>query len=279
MDYVELRVKLKPFQPWAEILTSQLAEQGFESFTEEKDELCAYIPSNDWSEKCLENTFLVEQQEKVEYFWNQRIIKSQNWNATWESEFQPVSVGDDLFIFAPFHEVNDKYTYKIEIQPQMSFGTGHHQTTWLLSKRLLEIDFSGKTVLDVGTGTGVLAILAKLLGASQVMTTEIDAGSCENALENFQRNDVPSIKLIQGDIDQVPMQGFDVIIANINKNVLKKHLPFYAKRIKKEGTLLLSGFFETDIDELKVSAEKCNFNYSAAFTKEGWAVLEFNKKD
>lgn len=276
MDYVELRVKLKPFQPWAEILTSQLAEQGFESFTEEIDELCAYIPEKDWSEKCLDNTLLKTHQE-LDSSWNHRVIESQNWNAAWESEFQPVSVEDILLIYAPFHEVNTSYKYTIEIQPQMSFGTGHHQTTWLLAKRLLEIDLSGQSVLDVGTGTGVLAILAKLLGASHVMTTEIDPGSCENALENFQRNNVPSVQLIEGDIDQVPVLEYDVIIANINKNVLKKHLPFYAKRIKKEGVLLLSGFFETDIDELKVSAEKCNFNYSAAFTKEGWAVLEFKK--
>ncbi len=277
MDYLELRVTLTPFQPWAEIVTAQLATIGFDSFVEEKNVLLAYAPKESWSEKELRQTLSALQTGEVQLSWETNEIENQNWNAAWESEFQPVFVADRLVICAPFHEIKDDFEYAVVIQPQMSFGTGHHQTTWLLSKRMLAMDFKNKSVLDVGTGTGVLAILANLLGATSIVATEIDAGSCENALENFERNNCSTIQLIEGDIDKVDDNKRDVIIANINKNILKKHLPHYSERIKKGGRLLLSGFFDSDVEELEKSAESCNFKKTDVFTKEEWAVLELIK--
>ncbi len=277
MDYVELEFYISPQEPWTEIVTTLLSEIGFESFTEYNQKLQAFVQKENYNDSEVQSILEEYNCENVSINYTKKIIPHQNWNETWEESFEPVEVDDELLIYAPFHEVNKKFKYTIEIQPQMSFGTGHHQTTWLLSKRMMEMDFKNKKVLDVGTGTGVLAILAKQLDAASCVTTEIDKGSCENARENFARNRQEEIFLIEEDIEAVQDKDFDIIIANINKNVLTNHLPFYAERIKEKGRLLLSGFFETDADELILSAKKCNFIHFNTFVKESWAVMEFTK--
>ena len=278
MDYTELDISISPYDPWAEILISNLAEIGFESFTELNGNLQAYIPTKDYNIKRLEKAFSSLPSGEVKLKSTKKNIQSQNWNAQWESSFEPVVVGQDLVIYAPFHSINKKYKYQIEIQPQMSFGTGHHQTTWLMTKTLLSKNLKGSSVLDVGTGTGVLAILSSQLGAKFILGTDIEQNACENAQENCKRNGCDQIKIIQGDIDCVPDRKFDVIIANINKNVLKNHLDAYAKLMYHQGNLILSGFFETDTDELVMSAKKYNFRHEHTFLKEGWAVLTFIKE-
>jgi ribosomal protein L11 methyltransferase len=159
----------------------------------------------------------------------------------------------------------------------MSFGTGHHDTTYLLCKTMLEMDWAGKKVLDVGTGTGVLAILAQFLGASTIVGTEIDPGSFDNALENVEKNHVTSIELLALDIDAVTFDGFDVILANINKNVLKRHLPFYKEKLKKNGILMMSGFFASDIEELKEHAAQHGFEILNKYVQNEWAVVKYKK--
>lgn len=276
MDYIELEFQITPRQPWHEILTSELAVVGFESFTEIDDTLQAYIPANDYDPKTI-NNIIDKYQKEISISFKKKLIPSQNWNAQWESDFKPVMVDSRLVIKAPFHEIEEDYDIEIEIQPQMSFGTGHHNTTWLLSKVLLAKNIKDKNVLDVGTGTGILAVLAKKLGAKSVLGTEIDQGSFENALENLKRNNCDDIPVVLGDIDKVEPQEFGVIIANINKNVLKSHMKTYSDLAKKKGVLLLSGFFTADAEELIEYASDFNFKHEETYSKDEWCVLEFTK--
>lgn len=276
MDYIELEFHVLPKQPWQEILTSELAIEGFESFTENNDALQAYIPASEFKPKTVED--IIEKfKDNVAISFDKKLIPTQNWNAQWESDFKPVTVENRLVIKAPFHKIEEEFDIEIEIQPQMSFGTGHHNTTWLLSKVLLDKNITGQTVLDVGTGTGILAVLAKKLGSKSVLATEIDEGSYKNALENLKRNSCDNIPVILGDIDKVGSEKFGVIIANINKNVLKNHISNYSKLAETNATLLMSGFFTTDAEELISFTQRKNFKHIQTYAKEEWCVLEFIK--
>ena len=277
MDYLELEITINPFIPWNEIVISQLADKGFESFTENDGKLQAYIQKNDFSDQLLVNTILTEPSSDIKLSFTKKVIASKNWNEQWEADFSPVSVDKELIIRAPFHKKDTSFKHDIIIQPQMSFGTGHHQTTWLISKVLLDKDLSNQSVLDVGTGTGVLTILARKLGAKRILGTDIEQNACNNAIENLERNRINDVPVLFGDIDIIPDEKFDLVIANINKNVLKKHLPSYANFCKAGGTLLLSGFFTADTNELIEVAKNNNFEHIASFNKEDWAVLEFKK--
>jgi ribosomal protein L11 methyltransferase len=276
MNYIEVNTSLEPYSPWNEILISRLADIGFESFTEIENAVQAYIQEELYDADATVGILKeVEQEATVKYTIN--LIPYQNWNATWEAEFKPVAVTNQLFIRAPFHEENKAFAEEIIIQPQMSFGTGHHQTTWLLSKALMDIDFADKSVLDVGTGTGVLAILAKKRGAKYVLGTDIEEVICQNARDNCKLNQIDTIEIRLGDIDCVTERAFDIIIANINKNVLKKHMEHYAALSKPGGLLFLSGFFVTDIDELNSCGSEAGFKLIQSFEKENWAVMCLEK--
>lgn len=274
MEYTKIDFIISPREPWSGILMDELAQIGFDSFTEENDSLQAFIPSNLVNENDILSLINSFEDKKVDISYTKETIPSQNWNAVWESDFKPVEVGKELVIYAPFHNIDfTKYKYAVEIQPQMSFGTGHHQTTFLLSKAILKLQFEGKTVLDVGTGTGILGILAAKLGAKSVFGTDIEPGAYENAIENIQRNGIDNFNVALGDIDVVPKEKYDVIIANINKNVLKSHMSEYAKHSVKGGILLLSGFFDSDTSELENEAKKSNFKLIEVLTFETWAVM------
>lgn len=277
MNYIQITLDIKPRQPWTDIITQELAEIEFESFTEENKLLQAYVSEENFNEKVF-NALIEEYKTKdIEISVKKDLILSQNWNAVWESDYEPVTIDKKLLIRAPFHSEDNSFGMSIEIQPQMSFGTGHHQTTFLLSKHLLDVDFSNKKVLDVGTGTGVLGILASKLGAASVFGTDIEEGAVENAIENCERNKTHNFTIIKGDIELVPAEGYDIVIANINKNVLKRHMSDYSKLIKDNGILFLSGFFETDVPELSSFAQTHNFETLESFTKETWAVIKLIK--
>ncbi|MBK7669348.1 MAG: 50S ribosomal protein L11 methyltransferase [Sphingobacteriaceae bacterium] len=189
-------------------------------------------------------------------------------------------VNDDCIIRAPFHEIEKKYTYDIIIMPKMSFGTGHHDTTWLMCKNMLDFDFKNKTVFDMGCGTGVLAILAKKLGATNITGNDIDEWSVENAIENCATNNCNDIKVVEGDSDLLSSKPnhYDVILANINKNVLKTYIPDLAKSLKKGGYLFISGFFKTDCEELINLASGYYLNLHKQELKGDWAMLCFLKQ-
>jgi len=273
MKYVELEVTFNQLEPWRDILLSQLADLGFDSFVNTKTGLKSYITEDDFS--LLELSFLndFESVTKIE----NRLIEDRNWNEEWEKNFDPVFVEDKLVIYAPFHEDEFSQEMKIVIQPQMSFGTGHHQTTWLMSQRLFELDLKDKKVLDMGTGTGVLAILAEKRGASSVFAPDIDEWSYRNAKENVELNHSKRIEVAMGGHELIQGKQFDLIIANINKNVLIEHLSVYSDCLISGGKLLLSGFFKTDCSDLEEHAKRYGFIFEDTFSKDEWALMQFQK--
>lgn len=279
MDYLELTVKIEPKEPWAEVLMVELAEGGYESFVETENGLQAYAQLNDIDPNSpIQNTILENTHPDFKVEWEVKIIPQQNWNSLWEADFQKVEVEDYLTIHAPFHDKEGMNGMLIEILPKMSFGTGHHQTTWMMSKALFEMKGLPDEVLDMGTGTGVLAIIAEKLGAQKIVAVDIEDWSIENTIENAERNDCSKIEAICGDIEVLEGRKFGLILANINKNVLKRHLPEYATMLSSNNTLMLSGFFDTDIDEIVTYANQFGLIWVRTINKENWAAIELKKQ-
>ncbi len=278
MNYYELTVHLSDFENWNDIIVAYLADLDFESFQEEAPTVKAYIQETSYDGAALQALFESLQQEQpvVDQF-ELKLIPQQNWNAQWESQFEPVFIGEDIRVVAPFHELPSFDGIEIVIEPKMSFGTGHHQTTHLMCAAMFEMDFQQKRVLDMGSGTGVLAILAERLGAEEICAIDIEEWSAENCAENATRNACQVITSIHGGLEAIPEVSFDIILANINKNVLKAQLPTYAARMEKGAYLLLSGFFVSDTDELKELALHLSLQFEAQHEREGWAVLIFKK--
>ena len=280
MQRLELKVTITPIEPWADILTAQLAELGFDSFVTTEEGIIAYADTSiGVPEEIIAQTFLNEEIEGVTSSYTLEILPFKNWNEVWESDFEPVFVEDKVSILAPFHSPDLARGLSIIIQPQMSFGTGHHQTTWMMVKALIELENIPTKLLDMGTGTGVLAIVAEKIGVSDIVAVDIESWSVENTVENAQRNGCNSIRAFEADIDGVPESEFEAILANINKNVLKRHFESYFNLLASNGTLVISGFFESDIEELKKVAEKTGFSYDTVLTKETWAALKFKKNN
>jgi ribosomal protein L11 methyltransferase len=278
MDYFELRIDVSPKEPWSGILIAELAENGYESFQETDFGVLAYAPLSAVDvANPVKNTFLDNQLNDVCAFWSSSIIKHQNWNAEWEAQFDPVYVEDYLTILAPFHDQSIAKGLIIEIMPKMSFGTGHHQTTWLMAKALFELTDVPDPVLDMGTGTGVLAIIADKLGAKDVVAVDIEKWSVENAIENVARNHCNHIKILCGDANVLDGFRFDLILANINKNVLRAHFSSYAKVLNDGGRLFISGFFISDVDELLLNAASYGFQKMRILSKDNWAAIELKR--
>lgn len=278
MDYIELTINLSPRNPWAEILIAELADLGFESFIETENGLQAYAPETIGNIATLLEETSLNNNEELTSEIETKLIPHQNWNAQWEADFEPVVVDERLVILAPFHDqASFKNDLKIIIQPQMSFGTGHHQTTFLMSQYLLDLPEVPKKVLDMGTGTGVLAILAEKRGANEILAVDIEPWSVENTAENALRNHCQHIQALEGDIDAIVGAKFGIILANINKNVLKAHLPHYASLLDNNGLLYLSGFFTSDVEELTTCAAAVGFVLEEVREKETWASMKLIK--
>lgn len=273
MDYIEVTLVLDPVNPWRDIFIAELDGLGFESFVETKTGFSTYIKEDEYHQDLLK----VLERDEVEVSVEIKKIEDQNWNQQWEDQFQPVEVEDFLLIRAPFHADLDlpKKQLEIIIQPQMSFGTGHHQTTWLISRRMFQLNLKDQNVLDMGTGTGVLAILAEKLGAKSVFAPDIDEWSFNNAQENSALNHCSRIEVAHGGIETVVGKKFDAIIANINKNILIEQFSVYSKSLLNQGKLIISGFFETDQDHLVQEAKKHGFVFENIFVKDEWAMIEF----
>ncbi len=274
MSYTHYTLIITPTEPGTDILIAILSDIGFESFEVNETGCDAYIQTE------LEN----EEQVKELHFddftfsYERKEIPKTNWNEEWEKNFNPVYVDDLVCIRAHFHEKSLETKHDIIITPKMSFGTGHHDTTWLVCKTMFDLDFTNKTVLDMGCGTGILAILAKQLGADKITGIDIDDWSIENSTENAGINFIDDILFIKGDASLLPnIELYDFIIANINKNVLKKDMATYFACLKSKGTLLLSGFFNADVDELKTLAQSLGFIFSANYAKNEWAVIKLEK--
>ena len=275
MDYIELNIEFNNISPWREIVLSDLSVVGFESFVETKLGLKCYIAENNFSDDML---LILDNYKTHINSIEINKIKDKNWNAEWEKNFDPVFVENKLAIVAPFHKGEFTQKIVVKIQPQMSFGTGHHQTTWLASKKMFDLDLNNKSVLDMGTGTGVLAILAEKLNAKYIFAPDIDKWSYNNAIENVALNNCTKIEVALGDDSLLKDKLFDVIIANINKNILIQHFSTYSKALKSGGIMLNSGFFTTDKDDLINEAQKYGFIFESITSKDQWALLEFKKK-
>lgn len=274
MDYIQYDFKVTPVEPGSDILIALLAELGFESFTQNDTGVEAYIQEE------IENEELVKELsfEDFSFSYTRTVIPKTNWNEEWEKNFSPVYVDDLVCIRAHFHPKSNNIKHDIVITPKMSFGTGHHDTTWLVSKTMFSIPFTNTHVLDMGCGTGILAILAKQLGATKLLGIDIDDWSIENSIENAAINAAADIEFKKGDASILPgTETFDIILANINKNVLKKDLPAYYACLKKDGHLLLSGFFTADVEELKQLTQSIGFTFIESYNKNEWAVIKLKK--
>ena len=278
MDYIELSINCEPREPWADIAVALLAELPFDSFVETETGVLAYIPATSYDKKEVTDLFSTNfKEEDVHYSIEDRFIEQENWNAKWESDFEPVHVGEELSILAPFHDKSIAKKRIIEIMPKMSFGTGHHQTTRLMCSFLLEENVHEKKVLDMGTGTGILAILAEQLGAKAILAVDIEDWSVENTMENSERNACSKIEGRCGDIDCIEEVEFDIVLANINRNILMRHLPSYSEKLKPNGFLFLSGFFNSDAEDLKQAAAQEGLSFVDQKSEENWCALKFMK--
>jgi ribosomal protein L11 methyltransferase len=276
MNTISLKLSFLEKNPWQEILTAELADAGFYAFEESEETVIAYANESEVDLELIKKETL-DPRNDVGVSYEIELLPFQNWNAVWEADFQPVFVGEKLSILAPFHDPALKKELNIEIQPQMSFGTGHHQTTWMMANAMLSINPFPKTVLDMGTGTGVLAILAEKLGANFILAIDIEPWSAENTIDNANRNQASKIETLCGDVDLLKDQKFDLILANINKNVLKAHLNSYFRAINEGGLLLLSGFFDSDASEMIAFTEKIGFTFVEKQERETWSQLTFKR--
>jgi len=276
LDTLELTLKLTPKDPWSEVLIAELSEMGFDGFVTTNDGIQAYANASVDAEKVMSELSALDS-DHVKCEWEAKVIPHQNWNAQWEDDFHPVHVEEYATILAPFHDKSLGRGMTVWIQPQMSFGTGHHQTTWMMTKALFELDSIPKNVLDMGTGTGVLAVIAEKLGAEKILAIDIEEWSAENAKENAERNNCSKIECVWGDRDKIEGHEFGLIIANINKNILKEQMETYATALSGNGKLLLSGFFSTDVEELVTFAAPLGLTLEKQFSKDEWAGLQLIK--
>jgi ribosomal protein L11 methyltransferase len=276
MNYYVYHFSLSPVETLREVLIAFLDDLPFESFQDTETGLDAFLPDSLDDEPAIEA--LMHQLSNLgAVSYQKEFIAEQNWNATWEREYPTVEVETKCLVRAPFHPADHRFELDILIQPKMSFGTGHHATTYLMLRKLFDLDVAGKKVLDMGSGTGVLAIAAKKRGAADVLAVDIESWAYHNTIENIGLNDV-NIRVEKGDVGAVKGDVFDLILANINKNVLMADMALYAKALIHEGHLVLSGFFGVDINEIQEAAERNGLILADSNIREGWAALHFRKK-
>ena len=253
-----------------EILIATLSLHGYEGFEQDENSLKAFINSKEFDESLLSDL-----SNKTNVPYSKQIIKEQNWNRQWESSFDPVIIGDFVAIRAGFHSPVSHVRHELIVTPKMSFGTGHHATTYLMISEMSKIDFHNKTVMDFGTGTGVLAMLAEKLGAVRITAIDNDAWSIENAFENIHNNGCIRIQLMKAESAAVP-QSYGIILANINRNVIIENLEEFSKRLDEDGVLLVSGLLgEEDADLVCSQAYKSGFHYHSGSEKDNWRVIKF----
>ena len=272
--YLEFDFKINPVQPWSEILMAELIEIGFDSFTEEYDGILGYIPEELFSEDALKSIPLMNNPD-VEISYSFALMPNINWNEEWEKNFTPINVENKVLIRAEFHQENPNL-HEIIIQPKMSFGTGHHPTTHLMIQQMLDMDFMDKKVLDMGCGTSVLGIFAKQKDASEVVAIDIDEWSVENSIENAERNNV-KLRISQGTADNLGGEDFDIILANINRNILISDIPTYVSVLRDKGKILLSGLCFFDVEDILEVCDKQGLRLINKQQREEWCSLLLEK--
>ncbi len=276
LPYLEFKFSISPVQPASEILVAELGEAGFESFVEDEDGITAYIPSRDFNKDSLLEIQILKSNE-FEISYTSREIEPVNWNSEWEKNFTPLIVDEKCSIRAPFHEKPDT-EFDIVIEPKMSFGTGHHATTHMMVQFILKDEWQGKKVLDMGCGTGVLAILAAMKGATEVDAIDIDNWCYLNSVENAQRNNAELISVYEGDAELLKGKNYDRIIANINRNILLGDIQVYSACLNSGGKLYLSGFYSEDFEAIEKECKRNSLTFNEQLERENWIALRFIKK-
>lgn len=264
---------VNPLQPATDILIAELGDRGFESFVETEDGLQAYITKREWKPEILEDVYILNSEEfDIEFTFEE--MKQINWNEEWEKNFDPILVDNICSIRAPFHS-KPEVLYDIIIEPKMSFGTGHHETTYMMVQQILNSDFTDKIVLDIGCGTGILAILAELKGASSVDAIDIDNWCYINTKENIERNECEKIDVYEGDAALLKGKQYDIIIANINRNILLNDISKYVASLNKQGIIFVSGFYRQDLSIIKSEFAKHHFKTGTIIEKNDWLSISF----
>ncbi len=281
MNYLEFTFKITPKEDiYHEVLTALLGEIGFDSFIENETCLLAYIPQTQFNETELEECIKDFPFKEVSIAYTQKEIEDKNWNEEWEKNyFQPLIIDDRCVIHSTFHTDIPKKEFNIIINPQMSFGTGHHETTSLMLESILNEDFNNKTVLDMGCGTGILSVLARMKGAKQITAIDIDTWCIQNAKENITLNNLEGIEVILGDANHLNKyaDSFDFIFANINRNILLQDMKNYLPTLKRGGHLLISGFYEEDAPLLREETQRLGLIERSSRVKNRWMMMQFQK--
>lgn len=280
MNYIEVKFLCKPFDEIAaEILPTILGEIGFESFVDEEDGLKGYIQTDLFDKKILDralSNFPLD--TLIEY--TETEVEDKNWNEEWEKNyFRPLVIDDRCIVRSTFHEIEGSYEYNIYIDPKMAFGTGHHQTTELMMREILATDFYKKNLLDMGCGTAILAILASMRGADPILAIDIDKWAYDNAMENLNLNNINNIEVEIGGAELLTLKtGFDIVLANINRNILLNDIHIYNSVLNEGGSLYMSGFYTEDIPAIQSECEKYGLHFDHYNTKDNWAAVLFIKK-
>jgi ribosomal protein L11 methyltransferase len=271
--YIAYHFVVSPLQPATEILIAELGHAGFESFVENENGVTAYIQKVDHHNLLLDDIYVLKNNEFQISFTKEEIAQV-NWNSEWEKNFEPIIVDGQVSIRAPFHE-NPSLKYDIIIEPKMSFGTGHHETTHMMVQHLLGLDVTDKKVLDMGCGTGILAIFAEMKGAKPIDAIDIDAWCYENSVENCERNKCEQITVYEGDVSLLVNKKYDIIIANINRNILLADIKQYANCLNDKSILLLSGFYQEDIPIIDAEASKYGLKLDKIIERHNWVALKY----
>ena len=278
MDYNKITIKINPFEEWLrDVLTAQLGEIGFDSFLETETGVEAYIPVAHYNENSL---FQVIKSFEDDFSFDviNEIIKSQNWNEVWEKNyFKPLLIKNECLVRAPFHTDFPKAKYEIIIEPNMAFGTGNHETTTMMIETILENKMENRNILDMGCGTGILGILASKKGAKKITAIDIDEWSYTGAKENARLNQIENMEVKLGDAHLLGSEKFDIIFANIHKNVLINDMPAYSEVLKPDGMLVMCGFYTEDIPDIKAKAENLGLKDIGFKSNNNWVAYSFVK--
>jgi len=276
MDYYKIEIDISPFEEWVrDLLTAQLSDSGFEGFTETEAGLEAYIPVESYDEKIFKEILTIYE-NGFRIHVEKELIKDRNWNEEWEKNyFKPLVIADECLVRAPFHKEYPPCRYEIVIEPNMAFGTGNHETTSMMLECVLSEDMTGKKVLDMGCGTGILGILASMKGAASVTAIDIDTRSVSGTEENASLNGVDNLKVLKGDASVLGKEKYDVILANIHKNVLVEDTGTYSRNLTKGGKIFMSGFYAEDLEDIKNAAEQHGLQLAGVNEKNRWIMAVF----
>jgi ribosomal protein L11 methyltransferase len=276
MNYTEVVFKIHPKSTGTEIMIALLSQIGYESFEESDEGLKAYIPSTQFSHNDI-NELSIFHTGEFNISYSHSEVKNQNWNEVWERSFDPVLIKNIVIVRAPFHKANNEVKYEIVIEPKMSFGTAHHETTSMMIEMMLDENLAGRSVLDIGCGTGILSILSEMLGAKKTDAIDNDDWAYDNAVENIRKNNCKNISVHLGDARLLKDEKFDCILANINKNVLLADMNIYDAHLISGGVLMISGFYIDDLNEIESTAKIWNLILDRKITKNEWVAARFVK--